>query len=456
LRSAGIDRAPPGGTQSVPSAVTHRDVAAGGSLFPYCSEKALRTRHPARFLATAAVTAVAVLALVPALRAGANPPPEPGRGGSGDAAVEYLVSTGMVRAEATRRIAAQPAQAEAAARLLAQLGPQRSAGAFVETDTGELVVNIVDPADAALVRAAGARPRTVPYSTAALDAVAAELAESTRAGGPDAEIVEAWAVDAVTDTVVVEVAATAAEAEADRLRARGPMVTVRPGSGPSLATQQNVHPGFTKVTATLDCTAGTPARDGFGNTYLIISAHCVATNSRLIVNGQEFGHAMFVDLTHDVAAVRRSGPAFELGPFVWAYAFGWKTLTGAAPSVQNHVVCQSGMTTGHACGLVLKTGLTKTAMIGGVKRQVFGLTETNICTKLGDSGGPVLLPSTDPARVYSTGVTESSKLYDQFGQNGNQLCGNEVPFPFGPQPQRSYFTPIFTAINGFALTVLTA
>jgi hypothetical protein len=86
---------------------------------------------------------------------------------------------------------------------------------------------------------------------------------------------------------------------------------------------------------------------------------------------------------------------------------------------------------------------------------VFGLSETNTCVRRGDSGGPVLLPSTDPSRVYATGTIEGSLLYNAAGQAngpGAEFCGSQ----FNPaRTQRGYYSPIFSALNGFGLSVLT-
>src|SRR5690606_20177676 len=80
------------------------------------------------------------------------------------AAVEALAEAHDVSAaEAERRLDAQPEKAALAERLSDRLG-DRAAGTWIDGDTGELRVNVLDDAAARTVRDAGAVPARVRHS----------------------------------------------------------------------------------------------------------------------------------------------------------------------------------------------------------------------------------------------------------------------------------------------------
>jgi hypothetical protein len=90
----------------------------------------------------------------------------------------------------------------------------RSAGSFIDAASGGLVVNVLDAAAAAQVRASGAEVRMVSRSLARLDQIKASL---DRLGGPTGT---AWAVDVQSNTVVLSVPRGGAGASTAALLAR--------------------------------------------------------------------------------------------------------------------------------------------------------------------------------------------------------------------------------------------
>ena len=84
-----------------------------------------------------------------------------------------------------------------AASTLAERFGDRTAGTYLDANSGKMVVTVTDAATAAQVRAAGAVARFVPRSAAQLASAAAELDRSTWIPGTS------WAVDPMSNQVVV-------------------------------------------------------------------------------------------------------------------------------------------------------------------------------------------------------------------------------------------------------------
>src|SRR5215207_1277902 len=203
------------------------------------------------------------------------------------AAVEQLAQErGIPAAEAARRIDAQPAQSALADRLTAQLGA-RSAGAFIDQESGDLVVNVLDRAAARAVTAAGAKAKIVAHSAARLDGVKAQLDRS--AAVPNTS----WGVDVTTNTVTIQVptgardAATAAFLK--RLAAYGSAVRVeRVAAG--LITHafyggQAIYGGGSR------CSSAFNARSG--STYYVITAgHCTRAITSWRTSTQPIGNSV--------------------------------------------------------------------------------------------------------------------------------------------------------------------
>src|SRR5690606_12085069 len=106
----------------------------------------------------------------------------------------------------------QIAAADTATALAESLGADRTAGSYLDNATGQMVVNVTDPAAMAAVRASGAVPRLVTRSTADLERVTAALAAAPTITGT------AWSIDPVTNQVVVQADDTVSAAEPAQIR----------------------------------------------------------------------------------------------------------------------------------------------------------------------------------------------------------------------------------------------
>ncbi|WP_262402626.1 alpha-lytic protease prodomain-containing protein, partial [Actinomadura sp. CNU-125] len=100
---------------------------------------------------------------------------------------------------------------EVAERLADRLG-DRSAGAYLDTSTNELVVTVTDSAAARTVRAAGAQARTVERSGADLRDVMAELKRDATVPGT------AWAIDPASNQVVLSMDGTVTGADLKKVK----------------------------------------------------------------------------------------------------------------------------------------------------------------------------------------------------------------------------------------------
>ncbi|GAA4207687.1 S1 family peptidase [Actinocatenispora rupis] len=295
--------------------------------------------------------------------AGAAPPAVP------RSAVDVLVASGLDRATAVRRLAAQPAQSELAERLTARLGPSRTAGGYLDRVSGALVVTVVDAAGAATVRAAGAEPRTVRHSEADL----ARVAESV-----DVPVGGSTAVDPVTDRLVVRTppgAPTPSGPHPD---------TVRTVTGPAAVTQA-LYGGEQIDTSQWTCSAGFMVRRG--STYSLLTAgHCTSGKPAWSRRGHALGPSTRSYFPgNDIGLVTISNPRYWQPKPAVVYRSGTRPVTGAGTVPVGATVCKSGRTSGTTCGTVQAVDVTVRYQEG----RVTNLYQTNVCTRPGDSGGPL-------------------------------------------------------------------
>src|SRR5919197_4194847 len=231
----------------------------------------------------------------------------PAAGGAQAAAVRSMVrSLGIPQQEATRRLQAQSAQTAAADQLTRGLG-QRAAGAYIDSATGGLVVNVLDSASAATVSAAGAQPRLVTRGMAGLERIKAAL---DRAGGPAGT---AWSVDVAANAVVVSVPRGSTGPRAAALlslaRSYGSSVSVQTAAPVSTMA---FYGGQAILTGRARCTAGFITRvPSSGNQYVLTAGHCTNIGSSWTTSsGQTIGPTAASSFPgNDFGAIRISNPA---------------------------------------------------------------------------------------------------------------------------------------------------
>jgi streptogrisin C len=366
-----------------------------------------------RWLAALAATLVAVAGLTGTAAAA----PSSQLSGVDTIAAEWLArEDGTSLDEAIRKLATQHASNLLAQRLAAELG-ERLAGSYLDRVTGGLMVNVTDAATADAVRAAGATPIMVRNTGADLARVNAWLDGESLSGRAGA--LDSYYVDIVANVVVVNIPAGSDDPDtarvADTVRSFGAAAAIRTAAGELGQTMaENVWAGGTQVWRWLGankygCTAGFAAKDAAGNKYMITAAHCVyAAANYLNIGNFKFGNRWYYGLDYDDATVKSATPAYFLQlPNVWHWNNGSVVVKGWFTSMVNSDVCKSGLNSKWTCGYVAGVGIAGTTKFpDGSIRWIYNMTKANLCSRSGDSGGPVVIHA--GSFWYATGTISTS------------------------------------------------
>jgi streptogrisin C len=325
----------------------------------------------------------------------------------------------LTAAQAKARLGAERVARSTEARLRARLGAGYG-GAWMGAD-GKLTVGITDPAQAALVRDTGAEPRIVARSEGQLNGARAVLDRSASRAGRG---VHSWYVDAVSNSVIVTAASTAAAdafvaaAGADRAAVRSvvafagaprPLADVRGGD-------QYVINGNTL------CSVGFSVVGGF-----VTAGHCGGVGSTTAgFNGAAQGSVRGSVFPGNDYGWVQVNSGWTPQPWVNNYSGGNVGVAGSQEAGIGASVCRSGRTTGWRCGVIQ----AKNATVNYAQGAVYGLTQSNACAEGGDSGGAWI--SGDQAQ----GTTS--------GGSGNCSTGGTM-----------FFQPVNATLARFGLSLVT-
>lgn len=305
------------------------------------------------------------------------------------AAAVALVAGGLAApAPAQAAPAFVPAEfvaANAAADVAAQLGDHQTAGTYLDQSTGQMVVNITDPADAAAVRAAGATPRVVTRSTAALERVTTALENAPTVTGTT------WSIDPLTNQVLVTADSTVSAADLDRIEsvtdrfAGAARIERTPGELTTL-----VMGGDAIFTGGARCSLGFNTLSGSNTPYFITAGHCTNIGSTWTASGGALIGTRVVSSFpgNDYGVVRYTTSISRPGT-VNLYP-GTRDITGSGNAFVGQSVQRSGSTTGVHGGTVTATNAT----VNYPQGTVSGLIRTSVCAEPGDSGGALFSGST--------------------------------------------------------------
>jgi streptogrisin D len=382
--------------------------------------------HPgrrARLCMLALIAAFAAVLAAPAVSVAQPASSSASSSWQATAAQSLVQSLGISQTEAVQRLQAQDRQSAVAEQLTRALG-QRAAGAFVDAATGELVVNVLDAAAAAQVRASGAQARMVARSLQRLEQVKAAL---DRAGGPAGA---AWSVDVASNTVVVSVprGSTGARTAALLASARSFGSSARVELLDGAIGTQAFYGGQAILTGSSRCTAGFITQAASGNQYVLTAGHCTNIGSTWRTSsGVTIGTTAASRFPgDDFGAIRISSPS-TLQPQGGVLNNGaFLDITSAGRVPVGATVCKTGSTTGTTCGRVLAYNTT----VNYPQGTVTGLTTTNVCTQAGDSGGPLFASSQAQGLV----------------SGGTVVSCSSTSF-------RSFFQPVDEALSVFGLTL---
>ncbi|MGH3321130.1 MAG: S1 family peptidase [Streptosporangiaceae bacterium] len=326
---------------------------------------------------------------------------------------------GVTRPEAVTRLRSQDGKDALADRLSRALGP-RAAGAFVDTRTHDLVVNVTSSRAAQRVRSAGARARLVERSIPRLERVRSMLERNAVTG-------TTLAVDVRSNTVDVTVPASMTGARADgfvqRVRSFGDAVQVTrvPGS----PRPQALYGGEAITGGGARCSTGFIAQGG-GTEYVLTAGHCTGEISSWSSNDGYVGPSVDSHFPGtDYGLIRIDGSVDAVGQVL--DNGGTYEITHAGNPPTGTYVCKTGSTTGTTCGRILDYDVTVNYAQGTVR----GLIETDVCTQAGDSGGALFASGNEAVGTVSGGTT--------VGCSNSQF--------------RSYFENASQALNAYGLTL---
>ncbi|MEV3993194.1 S1 family peptidase [Streptomyces sp. NPDC049837] len=272
-----------------------------------------------------------------------------------------------------------PAAGTLAATLDKTLGGD-AAGAYYDATSRTLVVNVVDEAAAESVREAGGKARLVEHTLAELTGARQTL--KSRATIPGTS----WAVDPVSNKVVVTADRTVKGAALDKLtqvvKGLGSKAELKRSAGefkPLIAGGDAIHSGNGR------CSLGfNVVKDG--QPHFITAGHCGESGSEWSDSQGGAAIGSMVDSQfpgNDFALVKYNGDTAHPSE-VNLYDGGKQTIAKAAEATVGMKVTRSGSTTQVHEGEV--TGLNATVNYGN-GQVVEGLIQTNVCAEPGDSGG---------------------------------------------------------------------
>lgn len=295
-----------------------------------------------------------------------------------------------------------------------------SAGAYLDADTGSMVVTVTSEADAQRVRDAGGVAEIVRYSAADLRAATDLLNRDALIAGT------AWSVDPMTNQIVVSTDETVTGDKLSRLTAVTSRLgdRVRVESTPGVLSQY-INGGKAIYGDLYRCSLGFNVRNG--STYSFLTAgHCTnlatawfSNSAKTKALGTRTGTSF---PTNDYGIVRYDAGVGHAGNV--ALYPGTQDITSAANAFVNEQVRRSGSTTQVRSGKV--TGLNAT--VNYAEGTVFGMIKTNVCAEGGDSGGPLF------DNTIALGLTS--------GGNGNCTSGGTT-----------YFQPVTEALAAYNVSV---
>jgi len=315
---------------------------------------------------------------------------------------------------------AAPDVAQLATTLSAQLGA-RTAGSYLD-QAGQLVVTVTDEATADAARAAGATPKFVAHSATQLAAATAELTRSASIPGT------AWAVDPVTNQVVVSADSTVTGAKLAQLQ------NVVTGLGTTTRLERvagTFRPLITGGDAILGggfrCSLGFNVnRPSTGEAFLLTAGHCGnVTTTWSTSAGQVFATRVATSFPGNDFSIFRYTTNIARPGAVDLYNGTTRDIANSANATVGQTVTRSGSTSHVHSGRVTALNTTVHYSDGST---VTGMIATTVCAEPGDSGGSLFAGNT------ALGLTS--------GGSGNCTSGGQT-----------FFQPVSEALSVYGVSV---
>jgi len=314
------------------------------------------------------------------------------------------------------------------------LSPAQAAGAWIDGDA--LVVGVTSDAAAQRVRDAGAQPRRVARSQAALDALKTKIADLAKT----APGFVSWGDEVENNTVSVSVAAGSSDAgtrkaiaQARKLGAAVSETGGVPKAAASMAGGEEYS--FLENGEAYVCSVGFTARDGSGRNAMVSAGHCVVNNSGFTFKGSALGTVIGAKFPGNDYSAFRLDSSVTPTASVSTWNGSTVAVSGSQESAVGAQVCKSGRTTGWTCGTISSKNQTVRYDDGSV---INGLVQHSACVEGGDSGGSNVSGS------QAQGVTSGASTYS------NGSCGSKVG-----QPTVSWYQPVNPILSAYGLSLLT-
>ena len=288
-----------------------------------------------------------------------------------------------------------------------------AAGSYVDS-AGKLVVNVTDAATAKSVSAAGATPRYVTHSGAAMAAADSTLKAELKTPGTS------FGLDPVSNKIVVTADETVTGAKLAAVKA----IVAKLGDKATLESvpgklQPTISGGDAIYSGTGRCSLGFNVRSGSTN-YFLTAGHCTRGSSSWNNGSATLGTTAGSSFPgNDYGIVRYTNTTITKTGGV-----GSQDITSAGTPAVGATVYRRGSTTGTHSGRV--TALNTT--VNYAEGSVGGMIRTTVCAQPGDSGGPLYAGTT------ALGLTS--------GGSGNCSSGGTT-----------YFQPVTEALNAYGVSV---
>ncbi|MFE2424929.1 S1 family peptidase [Streptomyces hokutonensis] len=330
-----------------------------------------------------------------------------------------------------------------AAALAAQLGDGRTGGVYYRD--GRLVVAVTDAGAAQSVQDAGGVPKLVTRSTAELASIQGEFDEL--AGIPNT----AWGVEASSNQVSVEIFDGVSATDRARIEE---VASAHPGAvridriGGKLEAATTLRGGNGIWSSGWRCSAAFNTHNSAGAVYTLTAGHCVpGTGNVWLVNadatriGIQTAYRYGADPQYcdaetrgcDWATIKVDNANLET-PGTIHYGGGTNAqITSSRYPAENEAVRRLGDTSQDLVGSVTDTSTTVTFTDG---TTLYGMIQTSLCSKHGDSGGPLFTGTT------ALGSTSGGNYLDE-------PCGDSD----AQSDRQSFYTPVQTVLNERGLHV---
>jgi streptogrisin D len=334
-----------------------------------------------------------------------------------------LAAAALVAAPAQAATKAQPSAAEKAATTATavskKLGDNATAGSYLDSATGKMVVTITHNSDAQAVTAAGATPKLVTRSEAQLKAVKSALGKLHVPG-------TARGIDPLTNQVYVKADSTVTGANLSKVQAavnqQGAAARLQRVTG-KFSTR--IAGGDTIEGTQFRCSLGFNVTDGSFD-YFLTAGHCGNDEPEWWdQSGNFIGETLDSEFPgDDFAIIGYEGSVSPAGS-VDLYNGQTQDITRAGDAFVGESVKRSGSTSHVHSGTVLGTDVEVDYDDGTF---VTGTIDTNVCAEPGDSGGSLFSGST------AVGLTS--------GGSGDCTFGGET-----------FFQPVTEALDFYGVNV---